>query len=106
MIASTASSSCSIRLLLAIDLIRFWTQLVLQILQAAKLKLLDGALAAPYLARDLAYTLFLCESHNDHPTLIDREPIHQFKEPRPPFDPFQVNRIQLLGSRYFLLPGD
>src|SRR5574337_532564 len=59
MIAWIASSSCSIRLRLAI----FPTQPGPQILQAAELKLLHGSFGAPELLRDFADTLLPGEGH-------------------------------------------
>jgi hypothetical protein len=86
----TASSSCSIKLTLAIRV----TQLLSckeagtaafpgsQALQSPELKLLDCALGASQFSGDFADTLLLGEAHPDHPPLICWKPLDKLEEPR------------------------
>ncbi len=96
MIASTAPSSCSIKLTLGIHTTRLITQLGPQVLQSAELKLLDCALTAPNLMRDFANALLLGEAHPDDTALIYRKPIDKLEEPRSLFDfVFDLFRVDL-----------
>ena len=86
MIASTAPSSRSIKLTLAIHTTRLITQLRPQVLQSAELKLLDCALSAPDLMRNFANAHLFGEAHPDDTALIYRELIDKLEEPRSLFD--------------------
>src|SRR5437899_2450479 len=92
--ASTASSSSSIALRSAIRV----TQPRPQILQAAELELLHGALRAPELVRDLADPLLLGEAHHDDAVLVRGELADEPEELRALLDVLEADLGRLVGA--------
>src|SRR5712691_6422092 len=86
MIACTASSSCSIRLRLAILFTQLFTDLRPQRLQATELKLLHSALGALEFICDLAVAFLLSKAHHDGAPLICRKPVDKPEELRAVLD--------------------
>src|SRR6266508_2453814 len=69
-----------------------------QILEGAKLQLLDRALAPAHLIRNIAYRLFFGESHDDHASLISHKSFDQLEQTRPAFTLFQFDLLSLFGQ--------
>src|SRR3989442_14941388 len=84
--ACTASSSCSIRLRLAILFTQLFTDLRPQRLQATELKLLHSALGALELMGDFADTFLLSKAHHDSAPLTCRKPVDKPEELRAVLD--------------------
>src|SRR6185503_14387677 len=99
-IAWTASSSCSLKLALAIRITRFNNQLRSQCVERAELQLLDRTLAAAKLVRDFANTLLLRKSHTNDPPLIRRKPTYEMKQACPLFNPFVEVLKTAVGRRF------
>ncbi len=93
-IASTNSSSCTLRPCLAIC----FTHPRPQILKAAELKLLHGPFGASEFLRDFADAFLLGEAHLDDAALVCGKPLDEPEESRALFDFFEVNLAGLHRS--------